>query len=123
MQFREHVPLAPLTTLRIGGDAARFVEVDNDDDLRGVVARAGAANEPVFLLGGGSNVVIGDQGFTGLVIAVRSRGVSVQRTDDGAVLDVAAGEIWDDFVARVVDEAWAGVECLAGIPGTVGAVP
>jgi UDP-N-acetylmuramate dehydrogenase len=111
--------LADLTTLRLGGPARRLVEAHDEDALVRAVRDADAAGEPVLVLGGGSNVVVADDGFPGTVIAVRTRGVE----RDGGLLRVAAGEDWDAFVARCVDEGLAGIECLSGIPGSVGATP
>ena len=116
--------LADLTTLRIGGPAARLVEATTADEIVDAVRAADDAGESVLVLGGGSNVVIADEGFDGTVVLVRSRGVEV--TVDGcagAWVAVAAGEVWDDVVARAVDEEWAGVEALSGIPGLAGATP
>jgi UDP-N-acetylmuramate dehydrogenase len=118
-----NVPLAPLTTLGLGGAAARMVTVKGDADLVGALEEARSSSEPVFVLGGGSNVVVGDEGFAGLVVRVASRGVDVERRGSKVRLDVAAGEDWDDFVARAVAEGWSGIESLAGIPGLVGGTP
>lgn len=117
------VPLAPLTTLRLGGRAARMVTATREDELVDAVRDADARGEKVFVLGGGSNVVVGDDGFDGLVVRVASRGVEVTRANDAAFLDVAAGEEWDALVARCVAEGFSGVECMSGIPGLVGATP
>jgi UDP-N-acetylmuramate dehydrogenase len=113
------VDLAPYTTLRLGGPAAHLVDCPTDDVLRAVVAETAATGEPLLVLAGGSNVVVADEGFPGVVARVTMRGVEV----DGDVLHVAAGEMWDPIVARCVAEDRAGVECLAGIPGSVGATP
>jgi UDP-N-acetylmuramate dehydrogenase len=117
-------PLAPLTTLGLGGRAARLVTVNDDADL--VEALRGAESEGdgnVFVLGGGSNVIVADEGFAGLVVHIASRGVEVERLGDTVRLDVAAGEDWDDLVTRTVEEGWSGLESLAGIPGRVGGTP
>ena len=119
MRTARDVPLAPLTTLRLGGPARTFVEAATDDELVGAVRDADAAGEPVLLLAGGSNLVLADAGFAGTVVAVRTRGVEVE--DDRLV--VAAGEDWDPLVARCVERGLAGFECLSGIPGSVGATP
>ncbi|HET8970580.1 MAG TPA: UDP-N-acetylmuramate dehydrogenase, partial [Candidatus Nanopelagicales bacterium] len=120
----EPVRLADLTTLRVGGPAREYVEVDHDDELVAVVAAADRAGTPVLVLGGGSNLLVADEGFPGTVVAVRTRGVEVSTADcSGAWLDVAAGESWDELVARAVAEGWVGLETLAGIPGLVGATP
>ncbi len=116
--------LANWTTLRLGGPASRFVEVASRAELYDVVASCDEAGEPVLVLGGGSNVVVADNGFEGTVVRVASTGVSVGGDACGGIEVVAeAGEDWDDLVARAVSSEWIGVEALAGIPGTVGATP
>jgi UDP-N-acetylmuramate dehydrogenase len=119
-----HVPscamtrrLAELTTLRLGGPAARFVEAHDEE---AIVAAVRDAEPPVLVLAGGSNLVVADEGFPGTVVHVRSRGV--RATGHGRVT-VQAGESWDGFVAACVERGVAGIECLAGIPGSVGATP
>jgi UDP-N-acetylmuramate dehydrogenase len=114
------VALAPLTTLRLGGPAHRLVTAGTDDEL---VAAVRAAREPRLVLAGGSNVVIADAGFPGMVVRVATRGVERSERDGRVRLDVAAGEDWDELVARTVEEGLAGFECLSGIPGSVGATP
>lgn len=121
MERRTGVRLADLTTLRVGGPAREVVEVDTEDDLVAVVREVGPT---ALLVGGGSNLLVGDQGYDGTVVLVRTRGINVQEDDNtGVRLDLAAGESWDDVVARAVAEGWAGVEALSGIPGLVGATP
>jgi UDP-N-acetylmuramate dehydrogenase len=120
MRTLHGVPLAPLTTLRLGGPAARLVEVETEEDILAVVRSETA---PLFVLGGGSNVVVADEGWPGVALRIGTRGVNVSDHGDGVTVEVAAGEPWDDLVARAVDEGWAGVECLSGIPGLVGATP
>nr|WP_202885002.1 UDP-N-acetylmuramate dehydrogenase [Actinopolymorpha cephalotaxi] len=122
---RTNVPLAELTTLRLGGPAKRLVEVDDEAALLETVRAADATGEPLLVLGGGSNVVVADEGFPGTVLHVCTRGVRVESQDacGGAVVRVAAGESWDGLVARAVAEGWVGVEALSGIPGLVGAAP
>jgi UDP-N-acetylmuramate dehydrogenase len=117
-------PLAPRTTLRLGGPAAELVEVDTAEDLVEVVGAADRQGRRLLVLGGGSNLVVADEGFDGQVAAVRTRGVEAD-TDacSGATVRVAAGEPWDEFVASAVGEGWVGVEALSGIPGLVGATP
>jgi UDP-N-acetylmuramate dehydrogenase len=116
-------PLAPLTTLRVGGAAARFVRAEGEEAIASAVREADARGEPVFVLGGGSNVVIADGGFSGTVVHVASRGIDERQEDGHVVVDAAAGEPWDAFVARAVASGLSGVECLAGIPGLLGATP
>jgi UDP-N-acetylmuramate dehydrogenase len=113
------VPLAELSTMRVGGPAARLVAARSAAELVDRVREADTAREPVLLLGGGSNVVVADAGFSGLAILVRTEGVV---REEGR-LRVAAGESWDALVAYAVDQGLAGIECLAGIPGLVGATP
>jgi UDP-N-acetylmuramate dehydrogenase len=121
----EQVNLAGYTTLRLGGPARRFVEATTDDELIGAVRKADEAGEDVLVLGGGSNLVVADEGFPGTVVHVATRGVTVTPgAHDGRVLVRAqAGEEWEPFVARCVDEGFAGIECLSGIPGRLGATP
>ncbi len=113
--------LADYTTVRLGGPARGFVRAGTEEELIGAVRAADAAGEPVLILGGGSNLVVADEGFDGTVIQVATRGVS--RGAGPGVLTVAAGEDWDAVVARTVAEGLAGLECLSGIPGLAGATP
>ena len=115
--------LASRTTLHLGGPAGRLVEAATQDAVVAAVAAADAAGEEVLVLAGGSNVVVADAGFPGLVVAVSSRGVARADGDARVVLTVQAGEDWDALVARSVAEGLAGIECLSGIPGSVGATP
>jgi UDP-N-acetylmuramate dehydrogenase len=117
-------PLAPLTTLRLGGPADRLVTVEDEDDLVDAVREADAAGERLLLLAGGSNLVIDDAGFPGLVVRVATRGIDRAPAEDGGVrLTVQAGEEWDAVVAAAVADGLAGIECLSGIPGSTGATP
>ena len=117
-------PLANHTTFRLGGPARRFVEATTEKQLVDTVADCDSRGEPVLVLGGGSNVLIADEGFDGTVVKVATRGVRAEAADcSGAQLEVAAGEVWDDLVARAVAAQWSGMETLSGIPGSVGAVP
>jgi UDP-N-acetylmuramate dehydrogenase len=113
------VRLSELTTLRLGGPAARYAEASTEEALVQAVRAADEAGEPLLVLAGGSNVVAADEGFAGSVVRIATRGVA----RDGAALEVAAGEPWDPLVADCVARGLAGVECLAGIPGSVGATP
>lgn len=116
--------LAAHTTLRVGGPAEDFVVVDTEADLIAAVADADAAGSPVLVLGGGSNVVVADDGFSGTVVAVRTSGVQADvDACGGAVVRVAAGESWDGLAERATVEGWIGAEALAGIPGLVGSTP
>ncbi|HEU4541531.1 MAG TPA: UDP-N-acetylmuramate dehydrogenase [Jiangellaceae bacterium] len=124
--------LSELTTLRLGGQAARLVDADSESALVDAVRECDERGKPVLLLGGGSNLVVADEGFPGTVVRVHTRGVTVDASgcdpDDlaacgGLLVSVSAGESWDELVARAVGEGWVGVEALSGIPGSVGATP
>ncbi len=123
MIVREQVPLAPLTTLGVGGPARYFVEAENERDVREALQFAASSGLPLFVLGGGSNLVVADRGFGGLVLKVALRGVELLAEGDETILRAAAGEDWDELVARSVEADCAGIECLSGIPGTVGGTP
>lgn len=120
---RERVPLAPLTSLGLGGPARWFLDATEPEEVREALARAAADGTPTVLLGGGSNVVVADEGVDALVVRLGLRGVSSRRDGDAVVVTAAAGEPWDPFVEAAVADRLAGVECLSGIPGTVGASP
>lgn len=107
--------LSDHTTLRLGGPAGAFVEATTDAELIAAVE----ADRDALILGGGSNVVVGDAGFEGTVVKVATRGIE----HDGDVVHVAAGEVWDDVVRHAIARGLAGVECLSGIPGSTGATP
>jgi UDP-N-acetylmuramate dehydrogenase len=116
--------LAPHTTLRIGGPADRLMVARSAAEVVDTVRAADAAGEPLLLLGGGSNVVIADEGMPGTALLVRSAGHTVEPLPDGAVLvTVEAGEDWDALVAATVNMGLGGLECLSGIPGSTGATP
>jgi UDP-N-acetylmuramate dehydrogenase len=126
MHIQENQPLAPLTTFGIGGPARWFAEIDTESDLAEAVKWADGAGVPLFVLGGGSNLLVSDRGFDGLVLHIRLAGVAVaDAADDSAhrIYSGAAGEDWDAFVERAARDNCAGIECLAGIPGTVGGTP
>ena len=120
MQIETDVALSAYTTLGLGGPAARLVTVHDEAE---VVAAVRAADGPVLVLGGGSNLVVADEGFAGTVVRIASRGRTATADGDAIRLEVAAGEDWDELVASCVEDRLAGVECLAGIPGRVGATP
>jgi UDP-N-acetylmuramate dehydrogenase len=123
-RLQRNVPLAPFTTLGIGGPARLFIRAETVDEIREALSWTAAQNEPLFILGGGSNVLIADEGFDGVVLQIDLRGITVREVDAEAVtVYVAAGEKWDDFVSFAVDRGWAGIECLSGIPGLTGATP
>ena len=117
-------PLSGFTTLRTGGSATRVIVAESQADLVEAVSAADAAGDPITILGGGSNVVVSDDGLPGTVVLVRTRGIDVSVDDcAGAWVTVAAGEPWDDLVALAVAEEWSGIEALSGIPGLTGGTP
>lgn len=116
--------LAEHTTLRVGGPADDWWIAESEDALIDMVGRCDVQGRPVLILGGGSNVLVSDEGFRGTVIEVATTGVDARETDAGTVvLRLAAGEVWDDVVSRAVARGWSGIEALSGIPGRVGATP
>jgi UDP-N-acetylmuramate dehydrogenase len=119
----EQVRLADHTTLHLGGPANRFVTGSSEDELVAAVRAADAEAEPVLVLGGGSNLVVADEGFPGLVVQVASAGLELAGDGDAVEVTAAAGHDWDEFVQRCLAEGLSGVECLSGIPGRVGATP
>ena len=126
MDLLENIPLAPLTTFKIGGPAKFFVEARGTAEVQQAVAFARSRNLPLFVLGGGSNLVIADAGWPGLVLKIALQGIDQQNghDEDGKILfDAGAGESWDKFVSHAVMSRCAGVECLSGIPGSVGGTP
>jgi UDP-N-acetylmuramate dehydrogenase len=128
MLLRENQPLAPFTTLAIGGPARWFVEAASEDGIAEAAEWARGRGVPLFVLGGGSNLLVSDAGFDGLVLHIALRGVAAVGTGVNAggserIFQAAAGEDWDGLVERAVKENCAGIECLAGIPGTVGGTP
>jgi UDP-N-acetylmuramate dehydrogenase len=119
------VRLAELTTLRVGGPATDYVDAATTDAVIDAVSVADAAGRPVLVLGGGSNLLVADAGFDGLVVRLATRGIDVEACDgcSGVTVRVAAGEPWDRFVAHAVAQGWSGVEALSGVPGSTGATP
>ena len=115
--------LSAYTTLRLGGPARAVVECADTDSLVETVTRLDRDGEPVLLIGGGSNLVIGDDGFAGTAVIVRSSGVEFGADDDGPYVTAAAGTDWDELVAATVDAGFGGLECLSGIPGAAGTTP
>jgi len=119
MHFLEHVRLAPYTTFQIGGPARWFAEAASEANIFEAVEFARSRSLPLFVLGGGSNLLVSDEGFPGLVLHIALRGIEQAYH----FFRVAAGENWDKFVTHTVAQNYAGIECLAGIPGTVGGTP
>lgn len=123
MHVLENVPLAPLTTFKIGGPARYLVEAGSAEDVQAAVAYARSQNLPLFVLGGGSNLVISDRGWPGLVLKIGIQGIEEHIEGDMVLYEVGAGEDWDQFVALAVRRECAGIECMSGIPGSVGGTP
>ncbi len=126
MLLEENKPLAPYTTFGIGGPARWFLEARSEGEIIEAADWAGSRSLPLFVLGGGSNLLVADQGFDGLVVHSALRGLELAKeSEDSSVTtySAAAGENWDRFVQFAVEANCAGVECLAGIPGTVGGTP
>jgi UDP-N-acetylmuramate dehydrogenase len=120
VEICEHIGLAAYTTFGVGGAARYFASVATEGDVKAAVAWAASRDVPLFLLGGGSNLLVPDEGFDGLVVHMAIAGIA---SDGAGGFDVEAGESWDGFVAGVIDAGCAGVECMAGIPGSVGGTP
>ncbi len=127
MTIQENVPLAPLTTMQVGGPARYFAELRREDEVREAAQFARSRDLRLFVAGGGSNLVVADSGWPGLVLRIAIGGIATPNVTDAtgtAVLfSVGAGVNWDDFVAQAVVQNCAGVECLSGIPGSVGGTP
>jgi len=123
MHIQENVPLAPLTTLGVGGLAKYLVRATTSDEVRKAVDFSRARNLPLFVMGGGSNLVISDAGWPGIVLHMDVRGIDERSENGKALFEVGAGETWDSFVAHSVTRNCAGLECLSGIPGSVGGTP
>ncbi|GAA2451004.1 UDP-N-acetylmuramate dehydrogenase [Streptomyces macrosporus] len=119
MQELHDAPLAPLTTFRLGGPARRLITATTDEEVTEAVRAADADGTPLLVIGGGSNLVIADEGFDGTALRIATTGFRLE----GTRLELAAGENWSDAVARTVEAGLAGIECMAGIPGSAGATP
>jgi UDP-N-acetylmuramate dehydrogenase len=118
------VNLAEITTLAVGGEAKEFFTADNANAAIDLIKAADQNGEPVLILGGGSNLLVADNGFAGRVIKIESAGISFEEDQcSGGFITVAAGEDWEDFVAWSIKNNFSGLETLSGIPGTVGASP
>ena len=124
MNMIENQPLAPFTTFGIGGSARYFVAAESEDEIVEASAWAAGRGVPLFVLGGGSNLLVSDDGFDGLVLKIGLLGLEATPGGEaGRIYRAGAGEDWDQFVQRTVEDGCAGLECLAGIPGTVGGTP
>src|SRR6202021_1476662 len=125
MHLVENKPLASFTTLGVGGPARYFLEAHSEAEILESTAWAQHGRIPIFVLGGGSNLVVSDKGFDGLVLHIALSGIEIIEADsaDQVLFRAAAGETWDTFVQQAVETDCSGIECLAGIPGTVGGTP
>jgi UDP-N-acetylmuramate dehydrogenase len=123
MNVQENIPLAPLTTLAVGGTARFFVRAESIEEVKSAVNFATNKKLPLFVLGGGSNVLISDRGWPGLALQVGILGISETQNHEEVEFTAGAGEDWDDFIAHCVARNCSGLECLSGIPGTVGGTP
>ncbi len=124
MEIHTNIPLKNYTTMKLGGNARFMTEVHTPDEVRAVSKNAAAQNLPVFVLGGGSNVIVHDEGFNGIVVRNRIMGFAVTANDaESTTFKIGAGENWDEVVARTVDLNLTGIESMSGVPGTAGAAP
>ena len=123
MKIQENIPLAPFTTFQVGGPARYLVEAKNESDIQDALEFGAERRLPLFVLGGGSNVVIADEGWPGLVLKIGLMGIEFSADGENTLVRAAAGENWDEVVACAVERNCAGIECLSGIPGTVGGTP
>ena len=123
MLIQENVPLAPLTTLKVGGPARYFIHAHTIAEVSDAISLARSRNLVMFVLGGGSNLVVSDAGWPGLVLKVAIPGIEERSQGDKSLFEVGAGEEWDKVVAYAVSRNCAGIECLSGIPGSVGGTP
>jgi len=124
VQMQQNIPLAPFTTLRVGGAARFLVTIESEADLLAAVDFARSERMPIFVLGGGSNLLVADRGFDGVVLRMAIAAPAVFEADSGSMrCRVAAGVDWNEFVLEVCGRGLSGIECLAGIPGLVGGTP
>ena len=123
MREQRDALLSEMTTLGLGGKAARIIDVESEQELAEVMGELDACGEPVMLLGGGSNVVVDDAGWPGTVVRPSLRGIEVHRAEHSVRVRAGAGEVWDELVAQMVEQHGSGLACLSGIPGWSGAAP
>jgi hypothetical protein len=121
--FQEDVPLSVHTTIGLGGKARYFASCDTDERLKEAVGFARRISLPWIVMGGGSNLIFPDRGFSGVVLKIANRGIIREGDGTGVIIRVQAGENWDSFVKWSIEQELAGIECLSGIPGLVGATP
>jgi UDP-N-acetylmuramate dehydrogenase len=123
VNIQQNIPLAPMTTLHVGGSARYFIDAQTDTEVKDALDFAAKKKLPLFVLGGGSNLVVADEGWPGLVLKISLRGIEFEYERDNMLFYAGAGEGWDDLVAMTVAKDCAGIECMSGIPGTVGGTP
>jgi len=123
LKIQNNIPLAPLTTLKIGGQARYFVRAENESDIVEALEYASDKKLGLFVLGGGSNILVSDEGYNGLVLQIALTGVAYDPFDDSTLVTAMAGEDWDMLVKSCVNSGLAGLECMSGIPGSVGGTP
>lgn len=124
MDIHTNIPLKNYLTMKLGGNARFMTDIHSPDDIPELITRAKSQQLPIFILGGGSNTLVRDEGFPGIVLRNRIMGFKVTaETPSDATIEIGAGENWDDVVKRVVDMKLSGIECLSAIPGTAGAAP
>lgn len=125
LRVQHDVAIAPFTTMRVGGPVRALITARTEAEVIEAVREADESGAELLVLGGGSNVVVADDGFAGTVVRVATTGLGVESSDacSGTSIRVAAGEVWDEVVAQAVDQGWSGIEALSGIPGSTGATP
>jgi UDP-N-acetylmuramate dehydrogenase len=123
LRVQENIPLAPFTTFQVGGPARYFVDAHSQQEAKDAVAYAAEHKLPLFVLGGGSNLVVSDNGWPGLALKISLAGVEFEGDRQKMRFQAGAGENWDNLVALTVSKNCGGLECLSGIPGTVGGTP
>lgn len=119
LDIKQSIPLAPLTTIRLGGNAQEYVACTSNEDIIAALSYVKEKNMRVHVLGGGSNTIFNDQGFDGLVLHVQTKGITVKE----GILTAQAGEEWDNVVQYAISHNLTGIECLSGIPGSCGGTP
>ncbi len=123
MNIQQNIPLAPLTTIRVGGPAQEYIACSTQEDVIAALSYAQEKSLPIHILGGGSNTIFSDTGFTGLVIHIQTKGIASQADGNGVLLTAQAGEDWDAVVQYAVAQNLTGLECMSGIPGSCGGTP
>ncbi|MCE9643503.1 MAG: UDP-N-acetylmuramate dehydrogenase [Candidatus Andersenbacteria bacterium] len=123
MNIQTNIQLAPLTTIQLGGPAQEYISCDTNQDIISALQYAKEKNIPIHVLGGGSNTIFADAGFSGLIIHIQTSGITHEQQGDDFILTTQAGEDWDNVVQYAISHNAAGIECLSGIPGSVGGTP